>query len=347
VAHLSPLQRQAALWQDEQRADGFLLGGEALEEAEDWAKVNRDRLTEVEREFLDECKEAQRLHEARRRRIQLVLLAAMLLVAFAVLFRTSLVNKQNVEKASSSFWDAENARATVNAVSGTAVAAQRAEVTALAAAKEGLSVASTGVARSQALAGTIEALEVTNEALAAQLTPTTTPPGVPQTPSATPTPAANWTATAAAVTAQAIETQSAQVGATQMAMVKATQTSAAQATQTAMAVEATQTAMAEARYCYVGELTRRENIGPPAISIWGRVLDRNGRGVPGVLVRIVNDWGWSHELRTRPQGWFRVDGLTEPIVWTVRLPDYGASVKVPITDYGQKAIVTFAEGRCP
>jgi hypothetical protein len=70
-------------------------------------------------------------------------------------------------------------------------------------------------------------------------------------------------------------------------------------------------------------------------------------GVGDVLVRIENGWGWSMELRTRPKGWFRVDGLTEPIVWTVRLPDDGASVKVPVKDYGQRAILTFREKPCP
>ncbi|HSR31382.1 MAG TPA: hypothetical protein VLY63_12520, partial [Anaerolineae bacterium] len=71
AAHLSPLQRQAALWQDENRADGFFLGGEALEEAEDWAKTHRGVMTEVEREFLDGCKKAQRLQKARSARILL------------------------------------------------------------------------------------------------------------------------------------------------------------------------------------------------------------------------------------------------------------------------------------
>jgi hypothetical protein len=237
------------------------------------------------------------------------------------------------------------AQSTSTALSETAVvaqrtseAAQKAGATALAAAQAGLSAASTESARSQALAGTIEALEAANQALPATIAP------------------ANLTATAAAdkTTAQARGTQLAQIGATQTAMVEATQTSVVQATQTAIAVAtstviagATQTAMAETRYCYVGELTRRESIGPPAISIWGRVLDRNGRGVKDVLVRIENDWGWSMELRTQPQGWFRVDGLTEPIKWTVRLPDYGASVPVRITDYGQRAIVTFEEKLCP
>ncbi|HSR34217.1 MAG TPA: hypothetical protein VLY63_26930, partial [Anaerolineae bacterium] len=205
------------------------------------------------------------------------------------------------------------------------------------AAQEGLSAAATEAARSQALEGTIEALKAASQSPAAEMTPASM----------------TVAATADAATAQAIGTQLAQIGATQTAMVEATQTSVVQATQTAIVgatqtamVEATVAAMAETRYCFEGELTRRENIGPPAISIWGRVLDRNGVGVGEVLVRIGNDWGWFVDQRTRPQGWFRVDGLTEPIVWTVRLPDYGASVKVPMA-YGQRAIVTFAEKPCP
>ena len=64
--NLSPLQRQAALWKDQDQNESWLLTGEALHEVEDWAKAHQDELTETEGEFLEACQKAQNLIEERQ-----------------------------------------------------------------------------------------------------------------------------------------------------------------------------------------------------------------------------------------------------------------------------------------
>ena len=54
--HLSALQRQAALWDEENRPSGLLLQGQALEEAEVWAAAHEDGLESHERDFLEACR---------------------------------------------------------------------------------------------------------------------------------------------------------------------------------------------------------------------------------------------------------------------------------------------------
>jgi WD40 repeat protein len=58
-AHLSPLQRQAALWEDEGRTEGLLLRGEALAHAEAWAASHAGELSGAESAFLLACREAR------------------------------------------------------------------------------------------------------------------------------------------------------------------------------------------------------------------------------------------------------------------------------------------------
>jgi len=57
--NLSPLQRQAALWKDQDQNETWLLTGDALSEVEKWAKEHKDELTETEEEFLAACQKAQ------------------------------------------------------------------------------------------------------------------------------------------------------------------------------------------------------------------------------------------------------------------------------------------------
>jgi WD40 repeat protein len=54
-ANLSPLQRQAALWNDEKQKDSWLLSGQALSEVEQWAETHPDELTEIDTRFLEAC----------------------------------------------------------------------------------------------------------------------------------------------------------------------------------------------------------------------------------------------------------------------------------------------------
>jgi hypothetical protein len=45
---------------------------------------------------------------------------------------------------------------------------------------------------------------------------------------------------------------------------------------------------------------------------------------------------------------FVIDGLAQPIEWTILLPDYGhVAVQVPIEKQGQKGVVRFEQKPCP
>lgn len=57
--HYSALQRQAAIWKDQNENESWLLSDQALTEVEDWAKANPDELSEAELEFLAACRRLQ------------------------------------------------------------------------------------------------------------------------------------------------------------------------------------------------------------------------------------------------------------------------------------------------
>ncbi|MEJ2208679.1 MAG: FHA domain-containing protein [Anaerolineae bacterium] len=82
--HLSPLQRQAALWGDEGRPAGLLLRDEALEQAETWAAAHADGLTDVEREFLDDCRRARATAERETRQQRRIRWLAVGATAFGI-----------------------------------------------------------------------------------------------------------------------------------------------------------------------------------------------------------------------------------------------------------------------
>lgn len=86
--NLSPLQRQASIWNDQDRNESWLLRDQALVEVEDWAKANPDELTDLETQFLEACREQQeqiKLNEqarsAQRLRRFLSVVGALALVA--------------------------------------------------------------------------------------------------------------------------------------------------------------------------------------------------------------------------------------------------------------------------
>lgn len=82
-AHLSPLQRQAELWDEQKRQDGLLLRGGALTKAEGWTKSN-PQLTGVEADFLAACRaERKRL---RWKRTAIAMVAGLAVVAVAAFF---------------------------------------------------------------------------------------------------------------------------------------------------------------------------------------------------------------------------------------------------------------------
>jgi hypothetical protein len=57
-SHLSVFQRQAALWESQDQPPSLLLSDQALVEAEEWITTHGDELTDAERDFLEECRQA-------------------------------------------------------------------------------------------------------------------------------------------------------------------------------------------------------------------------------------------------------------------------------------------------
>ena len=88
-AHLSPLQRQAALWDDEGRPEDLLFAGQTLAEAQGWAAANQAELTPSEHEFLQACEVAvrrARREKATNRIIRFLGVSAFLAAILAVIF---------------------------------------------------------------------------------------------------------------------------------------------------------------------------------------------------------------------------------------------------------------------
>lgn len=67
-ANLSTLQRQAALWESQNRVKGLLLRADALKDAEQWATSYQDELIPVELEFLSACRELRDQEKRERRK---------------------------------------------------------------------------------------------------------------------------------------------------------------------------------------------------------------------------------------------------------------------------------------
>lgn len=87
ATHLSLLQRQAALWDDGNRDAGLLLSGDALAEAEAWAKSHAGELTATERDFMAGCRAAQAQVEREQRqtrRIRWLAVGATVLMILAL-----------------------------------------------------------------------------------------------------------------------------------------------------------------------------------------------------------------------------------------------------------------------
>ena len=95
-AHLSPLQRQAALWDSEERPKGLLLQGIALQTAEQWAAEHSNELEEHERDFLEACREAQTIAGYERRQsLRIRRLAVFLALIALVALASSVIAWQN------------------------------------------------------------------------------------------------------------------------------------------------------------------------------------------------------------------------------------------------------------
>ncbi len=66
VENLSLLERQASLWESQNRPDHLLLREQALVDAEDWANAHPQDLTVTEHDFLEECQELRAREQAKR-----------------------------------------------------------------------------------------------------------------------------------------------------------------------------------------------------------------------------------------------------------------------------------------
>jgi WD40 repeat protein len=66
--NLSPLQRQATLWNNQERNENWLLRDQALVEVEEWAKANPDEVTNLEEEFLEACLAKQAEEQEKQQR---------------------------------------------------------------------------------------------------------------------------------------------------------------------------------------------------------------------------------------------------------------------------------------
>jgi len=124
-ANLSLVQRQADLWDDEGRADGLLLTGDALREGQRWGETNAATLTEIEREFLRECMAAVQISQQQRELVRnrvlaiaLGIISAIILIGFTVTFRF-------YQQAEINRLDAEHAAETAQAEGRRAAAAER------------------------------------------------------------------------------------------------------------------------------------------------------------------------------------------------------------------------------
>lgn len=82
-AHLTVLQRQAALWQQESRPDGLLLSGERLVEAERWGETHAADLNAVERDFLLASRRARSATRNRKTVLQLGVTLVLLLLGIS------------------------------------------------------------------------------------------------------------------------------------------------------------------------------------------------------------------------------------------------------------------------
>ena len=83
--HLSALQRQAALWNEQGRLSGLLLRDAALTEAEAWAAGHPEELQPDEQEFLAACRQAQDAVERERRQSRRIRILGIVAGVVAIL----------------------------------------------------------------------------------------------------------------------------------------------------------------------------------------------------------------------------------------------------------------------
>jgi hypothetical protein len=168
-ANLSVLQRQALMWDREERPPDLLLRGEALRDAENWAKAQEEPLQPYEDEFLNAslmASDAERQREQRRTRLIAALAVVAVIVAGIALALLAYAQAARAQRSSllaqQSRLEAENAQAAATAIQ---LEAQAAQAEALAAQAEALAVEES--AREQATMAALELADRTTRAAVA------------------------------------------------------------------------------------------------------------------------------------------------------------------------------------
>jgi WD40 repeat protein len=78
--HLSPLQKQASVWEQQGRPERLLLHGGDLLEAERWSSEHQDELLSAEREFLEACRVVYERERRARRLSRTITILGIVLV---------------------------------------------------------------------------------------------------------------------------------------------------------------------------------------------------------------------------------------------------------------------------
>lgn len=122
-AHLTTLQRQAVLWNEQRRPEGLLLRGATLREAE--AETDEAGLNEVEREFLAACRAARAAEEkAERQRRRILWSSGFAFVGLALALILAAVAWTQFVEAEAQANQARTAEADAEAQAVTAQAAE-------------------------------------------------------------------------------------------------------------------------------------------------------------------------------------------------------------------------------
>jgi WD40 repeat protein len=127
--NLSPLQRQALLWEDQDRNDNWLLRDRAYTEVLPWVAEHQDELTSSEREFLDDSRKQRDRAERTRRFTAAITVFAAIAVIGLILAIISTANANAAKR------DASNQASTASVAEAQAIVQRNVAVTAQAIAK--------------------------------------------------------------------------------------------------------------------------------------------------------------------------------------------------------------------
>jgi WD40 repeat protein len=83
--NLSPLQRQAALWKDQEQNESWLLRGQALAEVKQWEKDHQAELTETEKEFLEASRSLVEREQRAKRLNRLIAILGIVAIVLAII----------------------------------------------------------------------------------------------------------------------------------------------------------------------------------------------------------------------------------------------------------------------